>query len=66
MREGVRTKGMSPMEIATRSLLSTSDFPNILADASNKRLRQAYEENVPSYTRWARRAPTRRTSRTST
>lgn len=57
MREGVRTKGMSPMEIATRSLLSTSDFPNILADASNKRLRQAYQENVPSYTRWARRAP---------
>jgi hypothetical protein len=57
MREGVRTKGMSPMEIATRSLLSTSDFPNILADASNKRLRQAYVENVPSYTRWARRAP---------
>lgn len=56
-REGVRVKGMPPMEIARRSLLSTSDFPNILLDAANKRLRKAYEENIPSYTRWARRAP---------
>lgn len=55
-REGVRTRGMSAMEIATRSLHATSDFANILLDAANKRLRQAYAENVPSYTRWARRA----------
>jgi hypothetical protein len=56
-REGVKVRGMSASEIAERSLHSTSDFPNILVDAINKRLRQAYEENMPSYTRWARRAP---------
>ena len=56
-REGVRVNGMAPSEIATRAFHSNSDFANILADASNKRLRQAYEENMPSYTRWARRAP---------
>lgn len=56
-REGVNVRGMAPSEIATRAFHSTSDFANILADASNKRLRQAYMENVPSYTRWARRAP---------
>lgn len=56
-REGVRVTGMPASEIAIRALHSTSDFANILADASNKRLRQAYLENVPSYARWARRAP---------
>lgn len=56
-RENVHVAGMSRMEIATRALHSTSDFPNILADAANKRLRAAYMENVPSYARWARRAP---------
>ncbi len=56
-REGVNVRSMPMSEIATRSMLSTSDFANILADASNKRLRQAYMENVPSYQRWARRAP---------
>jgi hypothetical protein len=56
-REGVKVRGMSASQISERSLHSTSDFPNILVDAINKRLRQAYEENMPSYTRWARRAP---------
>lgn len=56
-REGVSVRGMAPSEIVTRAMHSTSDFAYILADASNKRLRQAYMENVPSYTRWARRAP---------
>jgi hypothetical protein len=56
-REGVKVRGLPASEIAARSLHSTSDFPNILVDAINKRLRQAYEENIPSYTRWARRAP---------
>lgn len=56
-REGVDVRGMPANMIATRALHSNSDFANILADASNKRLRQAYEENMPSYTRWARRAP---------
>ncbi len=56
-REGVNTRGMSNMEIVSRSMMSTSDFPNILLDAANKRLRQAYQENQQSYQRWARRAP---------
>lgn len=55
--EGVNVRGLAPSEIAVRAFHSTSDFANILADASNKRLRQAYMENMPSYTRWARRAP---------
>lgn len=55
-REGVRVRGMSAMEISTRALHTTSDFANVLLDAANKRLRQAYQENIPSYTRWARRA----------
>lgn len=55
-RQGERVRGLAPMEIAARAFTATSDFPNILADVANKRLRQAYEENVPSYTRWARRA----------
>lgn len=56
-REGVSVRGFSRMQIAERALHSTSDFPNILADAFNKRLRQAYVENQPSYTVWARRGP---------
>jgi hypothetical protein len=55
-REGVRVSGLAPSEIVARAMHSTSDFPYILADASNKRLRDAYNENVPSYMRWARRA----------
>jgi hypothetical protein len=60
---------MTRMELATQMLnfrsggsLSTSDFANLLANVANKRLRQGYEENMPSYQRWARRAPTRPTS----
>lgn len=48
--------GMSSMELVARAM-TTSDFPAILADVANNRLRMAYEENVPSYTRWAARAP---------
>jgi hypothetical protein len=55
-REGVRTKQMSAMEIASRSLMGASDFPNILADVMNKRLRASYTEILVSYRVWARRA----------
>lgn len=54
---GVNTRGMAPNEIAERSLHSTSDFPALMGSALNRRLRMAYEENHPSYQRWARRAP---------
>ncbi|WP_390624391.1 prohead protease/major capsid protein fusion protein [Iodidimonas nitroreducens] len=57
LRENVRVRGMSPVELAERALHSSSDFPNILSNVLNKRLRQAYEESQPSYRLWARRAP---------
>lgn len=63
-RSGVDTRGLSRMALAAQILtfraggmLSTSDFSNLLANVATKRLRQGYEENVPSYQRWARRAP---------
>lgn len=63
-RAGVNTRGMTRMELATQVLqfrsggsMGTSDFASLLANVANKRLRQGYEENMPSYARWARRAP---------
>jgi hypothetical protein len=63
-RSGVNTRGMTRMQLAgtmlqhrSGGMLSTSDFANLLANVAHKRLRQAYEENMPSYQRWARRAP---------
>lgn len=63
-RCGVNTRGMSRMDLATQVLnfrsgasMTTSDFASLLANVANKRLRQGYEENMPSYARWARRAP---------
>lgn len=54
---GESVRGFSQNEIAERALHSTSDFPNILANTTNKRLRQAYAESQPTYRRWATRAP---------
>jgi hypothetical protein len=41
--EGIRVRGLSRDEIATRALHSTSDFPYILAGVANKTLRKAYD-----------------------
>ena len=41
--EGVRTRGLSRNEVATRALHSSSDFPIILAGVTNRTLRAAYE-----------------------
>ena len=61
---GVDTRGWDRMRLATHILqhrsggmLTTSDFSSVLANVAVKRLRQAYDENPGSYTRWARRAP---------
>lgn len=54
---GISMRGMTAHEIAERALHSTSDFPALMGNAMNRRLRAAYEENQPSYRRWARRAP---------
>lgn len=40
---GDKVRGMSRDEIARRALHSTSDFPAILANVTNRTLRQAYE-----------------------
>jgi Caudovirus prohead serine protease len=63
-RSGFDTRGVDRMNLATQILnfrsggsMTTSDFSNLLANVANKRLRQGYEENMPSYQRWARRAP---------
>lgn len=63
-RGNFNTRGMSRMELAGNILafrsggsLTTSDFASLLANVANKRLRTAYQENMPSYQRWARRAP---------
>ena len=63
-RSGVNTRGMTRMALATQILMhrsggsmGTSDFASLLANVANKRLRQGYTENMPSYARWARRAP---------
>jgi hypothetical protein len=55
--QGERVRGFSAREIAERALHTSSDFPNILANVMNKRLRAGYQENVPTYMSWARRAP---------
>lgn len=63
-RQGVNTRGMTRMALATQILqhrsggsMATSDFASLLQNVANKRLRQGYMENMPSYARWARRAP---------
>ena len=63
-RSGRDTRGMTRLQLATEimqhrsgGMMTTSDFANLLANVANKRLRQGYMENVPSYARWARRAP---------
>jgi hypothetical protein len=61
---GIRTRGLSKLEIATKALLETgsrvpeifgggaeaaSDFPGILANVANKTLRQSYEAWPQTY-----------------
>ncbi|QOR55728.1 MAG: prohead protein [Phage 65_10] len=67
---GHSTRHMSKMEVAslmfnvrhaaqTRSggMMTVSDFPSLMANVANKRLRNGYEENPGTYRRWARQAP---------
>lgn len=63
-RSGLRTRGMDRMTLASQILnfrsggmMATSDFANLLQNVASKRLRASYVENMPSYQRWARRAP---------
>lgn len=61
---GIDTRGMDRMRLAGMLLSqrvaayhTTGDFPALLADVANKRLRTAYDENAGTYMAWARRAP---------
>ena len=47
--DGISTIGMSPVQIAERSLHSSSDFKNILANVANKSLRSAYKEGPQTF-----------------
>lgn len=47
--EGISTVGMSRNQIAERSLHSSSDFKNILANVANKSLRDAYSEGPQTF-----------------
>lgn len=40
---GIDIRGLSRDQIATRAMLTTGDFPYVLANVANKTLRQAYE-----------------------
>jgi len=61
--QGVSTRGMDRMRLAKDILHfrsgahGTSDFSTLFANVANKRMRAAYEENIGTYTQWARRAP---------
>lgn len=57
--EGRSVKGLTHREIAQQALglvrsggYSTSDFPNILSNVFNKRLRKAYELQGRTFTQW--------------
>lgn len=62
--QSISTRGMSKMELAgamlkvrSNAFQGTGDFPSLMSNVANKRLRQAYEENPGTFRRWARRAP---------
>jgi hypothetical protein len=52
--KGVRTRGMSANQMWERTMLSGSDLPNIVLDAANKTLRNAYDAAPRTYEMWAR------------
>lgn len=48
-KRGMKVRGLSVSELATRAFHSTSDFPEILANVANKSLRDGYEEAPATY-----------------
>ncbi|HZP21448.1 MAG TPA: prohead protease/major capsid protein fusion protein [Bauldia sp.] len=53
--EGVKVRGLSRDEVASRAMQTTSDFPAILANVTGKTLRDAYEAAPKTYQLIARR-----------
>lgn len=60
---GRSTRGLDRFALVGEALsfrsgmLGTTDFPAILADAGNRRLRAGYEQAATTYQAWARRGP---------
>jgi hypothetical protein len=52
--KGEQTRGLDRDEIAQRGLMSTSDFPNILANVANKTLAAAYQAAPRTFSAWTR------------
>ena len=57
--DGVRVRGLTRDEIATRSLMTTSDFPAVLGNVVNRTLRQAYEATPRSFIQFCRQVRAR-------
>ena len=55
---GTNVRGLSRDEIATRALHTTSDFPEILANVTNKTLCQAYEAYPQTFKPFCRQVQT--------
>lgn len=53
---GIGTQFMNKAEIAAKAMHSTSDFPLILADVMNKRLRAAYQAAPRTFQAFSRRS----------
>jgi len=54
-KAGVNTEGLTRVQLVQRAFShSTSDFPNILMDAVNKSLLDAYREVPTTYRQWTR------------
>jgi hypothetical protein len=53
--KGIRTRGLHPMEIATRSLQTTSDLPYIFASTMNRTLREGYQAQEATFEPFVRR-----------
>lgn len=52
--KGESSRGLLADEVAQRGLMTTSDFPNILAAVANKTLRAAYEAAPQTFRAWTR------------
>lgn len=51
---GEKTRGLLPDEIAQRGLMSTSDFPGILANVARKTLLASYQAAPRTFSAWTR------------
>jgi hypothetical protein len=51
---GVSTMGMTKMEVASRALEGTSDFPALLQNVAGKRLRDGYQAAPQTFRPWCR------------